>query len=186
MESPCFYFDEYVIDILQGIRTNERIFGMIATLDEGDDWHDKSKWIKPMPLLGITPYMEGVEDLYQQAVDFGGVKEVEFVTKAMNKWTASVETWIPDEKYQACQADFTEKDLYGQECFGGLDLAQAEDINAFSLFFPENRNRPHRILTWAWCPEDTVRIRARKESTSYDQWIKEGWIETMPGPVTDG
>ena len=45
---------EFMIDMLEGVVENDSLFGLIYTLDEGDDYHDRSVWPKVNPNLGVT------------------------------------------------------------------------------------------------------------------------------------
>jgi len=41
------------------------------------------------------------------------------------------------------------------------------------------------VIPYFWIPEDTAQERTKKAKVNYMTWIKQGYIETTPGNVTD-
>lgn len=41
------------------------------------------------------------------------------------------------------------------------------------------------VLSWFWCPEEGIRIRARKDRMPYDVWAREGWLIATEGDAVD-
>lgn len=39
---------------------------------------------------------------------------------------------------------------------------------------------------WYWMPEKSVAERTRKDKKPYDLWVRQGWIEAIPGRAVDG
>ena len=52
--SVCWAEHEYTEKVLQGVVDDDRRFGYMATLDDGDDWTDEAVWVKANPSLGVT------------------------------------------------------------------------------------------------------------------------------------
>ena len=50
----CYEYRQTCLDILHGLKENDSQFAAIFTLDEEDDWKDRSVWVKANPSLGIT------------------------------------------------------------------------------------------------------------------------------------
>ncbi|EDQ2572295.1 terminase large subunit, partial [Salmonella enterica subsp. enterica serovar Hadar] len=64
LESPCYDKDKEIKEALSGIIQNERLFGLIYELDEGDDWTDPRNLIKANPNLDVSvKYSDLVEQL---------------------------------------------------------------------------------------------------------------------------
>lgn len=179
--SPCYKFREVCINILDGVLTDETLFTIIYTLDDGDDWENPNVWIKPNPSLGLTPYQEYMDEAYVRAKNEGMVAEIQFKTKNLNIWTNTGSTWIPDDVYMDCYDNFTEEDLLGQECYGGLDLASERDIAAYVLYFPEQK----RFLEYYFCPQAKIDDRGRGDGVDYVQWAADGWIIPTEGDWID-
>jgi phage terminase large subunit-like protein len=53
-DSYCFQLRDYACKVLDGIVEDDAFFGVIYTLDEGDDWRDEATWIKANPNLGVS------------------------------------------------------------------------------------------------------------------------------------
>jgi phage terminase large subunit-like protein len=74
---------------------------------------------------------------------------------------------------------------------GGLDLSSRIDLSAFVLYFPpvqtesEGGKRPAHVLSYFWCPEDTIRERSEKDKVPYEVWRRQGYLEATPGNVID-
>ena len=186
IQGPCYQYRKVVSDILAGTKQDDSTFGIIFTLDEGDDWEDESNWIKANPSIGITPTWEGLRTEYTKAINEGASAEVNFKTKNLNVWTTVSDTWVQDHKWMACASTFSESDLIGRDCYGGLDLAKTRDLTAFVLLFPPtNETEKFKSLHWFWCPEDNAKERAKKDGVPYLDWAKQGLLDLTPGDVVD-
>jgi phage terminase large subunit-like protein len=76
------------------------------------------------------------------------------------------------------------EELYGRECYGGLDLSSTSDITAFVLVFPPRaEGEKYVFLPYFWLPEDTLDLRCRRDHVPYDVWEREGFINTTEGNV---
>ena len=180
---PCYAEErKLAIDVLTGIKEDDRLFTVIFTLDEDDDWKDSKNWIKSNPNIGITPTWEFMETQFTQAMNQGVSKEVQFKTKNLNIWTDSSMAWINDEKWKACGDELP--NLKGRTCYGGLDLAATKDLNAFVLIFPpEKEGEKVWVKAWFWLPQET--IQNRKEIANYPQWERDGFIKSAGIAVTN-
>jgi phage terminase large subunit-like protein len=177
---PCYDFRSNMIEVLQGHRTDESLFGIIYTLDDGDDWTDSSLWLKSNPNLNVSVK----EDfLKQQCLDAQnrGSKRGAFLTKNMNVWVDSVDTWISEERWNECQRDFTLEDLKGLDCYAGLDLASTADINSLSLYFPDAINDSDCLINVFFSPKDTANRRQKDDKVPYLDWGKLGWMVLTDG-----
>lgn len=184
--SPCYHLRKVAADVLRGIKQDEAFFPLIFSLDEEDDWQDKTVWGKANPNLGQTPYWSYMEDQYNKAINEGATKQVQFQTKNLNVWTNSYSTWIRDDIWMQCKADYSEKDLAGLKCYGGLDLASTRDLTAFVLFLPpQDKLVRGRFLFYFFCPEDNIRERSIRDGVPYLQWFQDGYIIPTSGDVFD-
>lgn len=83
-----------------------------------------------------------------------------------------------------------ESDLYGRECFGGLDLGSVSDLTAFALIFPKRLDGVEEegfdLLFRFWTPEDNLDALNKRTADAAEKiWVKQGWLYTTPGNVTD-
>lgn len=181
-EYPCYSnLRKSCIDVLRGIKTDETLLALIYELDEGDDWADEKNWGKANPMLGVNVKLSFLQERFIKAKNEGSSKEVDFKTKNLNVWTDAAETWIPDDKWMACEGEYPELD--GMECYGGLDLAATRDITAFVLRFRVD-GKDYRKY-WFFIPEDRVKYKSHRDDHKYKNWVRDGWMIATPGDVVD-
>jgi phage terminase large subunit-like protein len=181
-QSPCYQLRTTVTEVLQDIKQNEALFGVIFTLDEEDNWQDETNWIKSNPCLGAALDIEALREEFIGAVNTPSM-QVGFLTKNLNIWTDASEVWITDDAWKKCRADIDWPSLAGQRCFGGLDLSSKLDITCLILLFKQGNK--HLLKPYFWIPEDTARERSKRDGVDYLTWIKQGYIEVTPGNVVD-
>ena len=171
---PCYSEErKLAIEVLKGVKTDDSLFTVIYTLDEGDDWKDPKVWIKSNPNIGITPTFEYMQEQCDQAINKGVSKEVQFKTKNLNVWTDSSMAFISDDVWMKCNSELP--DLKGRECYAGLDLASVSDMNAFVLIFPPlTEDEPIWVKPFFWIPEST--IERKNEIGNFKQWERDGFI----------
>lgn len=185
-QSPCAQFEKRCKDILRGTISNENILPWIYDLDEDDDWHDRKNWAKANPNLGVSLSTEFLESQYDDAVTMGADKEVNFLTKNLNKWVNAKVTFIKDATYKANMGNVDYEALKGKTAYGGLDLASIDDTTAYCLYFPEQEGLEKAVaLWWVFMPNENIRDRVSRDGVPYLDWVREGWITTTPGNVTD-
>lgn len=180
-EAPCYRYRKTCIDILRGIKHDESLFAIIFTKDEEDEWDDPNTWAKSNPNIGTSVE---IEDLAASCLEAKNNPDLlnNFLTKNLNIWTDSLKAWIPDDVWMQCSGNYTENDLIGRECYGGLDLAATSDFNALVLFFPETDGKK-KILSYFWLPEDSV--KKRDHIADYSGWVRGGHVSLTDGNVVD-
>lgn len=182
--SPCYRQRRYVQDVLSGTLPNDdSLFGIIYTIDEEDDWRDESSWAKANPNLGVSVDIDFLRDELRQAL-VSGSKEVNFKTKYLDVWTDAAVAWINDDKFAASGSEFDPSDLYGQECYAGLDLSKTNDMSALTLLFPE-LDGSFKCLYYFWLPKDKLKDRNSRNYEQYLKWNKRGLIEFTEGETID-
>jgi len=182
-EYPCFSaLRKTSIEILKGIKVDESLLTLIYELDEEDDWHDDTTWIKSNPNLGVSVKMDFLQNRFLKAMNEGGTKEVDFRTKNLNQWTDSADTWIPDQVFMMGADPLP--DLSGRVCYMGMDLASVNDMNCLSWFFPPIGTAPAFVILQYFIPEETLKQRT-KDGADHYRWVQQGWLTVTPGNVTD-
>ena len=170
---------------LSGVIQDDSFFGIIFTLDEGDDWQDESVWIKANPNLGISKKIDDMRRLAKQAKEIPS-KLFAFLRLHLNIWTQSETKWVPLEHWQACGKAVDAAGLRGRTCYGGLDLSSTSDITAFLLVFPpQAAGDDFQVLCHFWIPEEAMIERSRRDRVPYDAWVRQGYIMATPGNVID-
>jgi phage terminase large subunit-like protein len=176
--SPCYDYRAMIVEILKGVKQQDNIFGIIYTLDEGDDWDNPEIWYKSNPNLDVSVNRSFLEDELKECKNRESAV-INFKTKNLNVWTDQAKGWIPDETWMKCAGKIDINELKGQVCYGGLDLAASVDINALALYFPIAK----KALFWFWIPEE--KVKQREDRVDYRLWHKLGVINITEGAVID-
>lgn len=177
---PCYKYRDYCIQILNAEVKDDRTFVIIYTLDEEDDWTNPAVWVKANPNLGVSVYHGFLESQLTEAMQ-QPEKEVEFKTKNLNVWCDSAVTWIPDHIWNGKQVIYDESKLYG--CYAGLDLARKNDFSAMCMKFFDGDI--YRNIYRYWMPQDAIDNRKDGAGDAIRQWVRNGYIQTCTGDVTD-
>lgn len=184
--SLCFDLHDYTEKVLQEVVQDDAFFGLIYTLDEGDDWSNERNWVKANPNMGVSKKWD---DMRRKAVM---AKEMpttlsSFLRRELNVWVQGSQKWMNLEKWKLCgQTTFDPASLTGRTCYGGLDLSSSLDVTAFALVFPPlEPGEPYKVLLRAWIPEENMRLRSRRDKVPYDAWVRAELLTTTPGDVID-
>ena len=189
--SVCYEKHEYSRKVLEGWKDgsfeDDTWFGIIFTLDEGDDWRDESVWIKANPNLGVS---KNLDDLQMKAKRAGQMSAAlnNFLRRELNVWVQGDFKWMNMDMWRACGGDVPALDmpqwLSGETAYAGLDLSSTSDITAFLMVFPAEDDYIDVIARF-WIPEDNMLIRTRDDGVHYQQWVEQGYIEATPGNTID-
>lgn len=178
--SICWEVWDYARKVRDGIITDAHFLPVIYELGEKEDWQDKSVWQRVNPNYGISISSEYLEEAYQRARELPSYENT-FRNLHLNQWVEQACRWFAMDKWDACRHLID--DLYGADCYGGLDMSATTDLTAFSLVFRVD----NRVLVkvWFWVPEESAYERERRDRVPYRQWINEGWIRATPGLSVD-
>lgn len=178
---PCYQFRNVVTQILEGTVINETVFGCIWTLDDVEEMHDPTKWVKANPNIGKTPRMEMMQSFYQNALTEGSSAMVEFQTKNLNIWVDAASVWIPIEVLKSCIRPIYSDSLVGQRCYIGLDLSSKIDLTAVCYYFPDLKYFRVKF----YCPKEKISAGRRVDGVDYLDFMKSGNLVATPGNVID-
>jgi len=183
-EAPCFRVERAnAVQVLKGQRTQDNLFAMIFTLNEGDDWQDEKVWKKANPNLGSTPTVQYLRDQVKDAMNKGASTRVQVLTKNFNIWMDAPKVWIPEEQIKAVCRPIDISEFYDKDIYLGLDLSATTDLTALALFIPGDENQPARLKVLYWLPENTV--EKRNDVAPYREWSEQGHINLTAGNVVD-
>jgi phage terminase large subunit-like protein len=175
---PCYSFRKSLTEILEGTMHDESLFGVIYTLDEGDDFKDESVWIKSNPNLSVSVFPEFLKSQLTDALNRSS-KLAPFLTKNMNMWVDSSQAWISTDKWRACVHDFNEDDLTAYPCWIGLDLASVKDICALVVMWDAGDKKYFR--EWFFAPLNSAKLRGQVDGVDYELWASEGHLILTDG-----
>lgn len=127
-----FYEDMQLLEaMLSGeAEDNPRWFGLLYSLDPGDDWREPSTWAKANPMHGISVFEEAIAQRAEEAKHKPAALN-EFLCKTLNIYVSANSAWV-DRDYWDSQKCSNVANL-GREpeaVFIGFDLAAVRDLNA--------------------------------------------------------
>jgi phage terminase large subunit-like protein len=136
------------------------------------------------PSMGHTIDPEEIRADYERS-KFKLENLANFKMYRLNIWQQSSNPWIDQTAWKKCAASFTEEDLLGRVCYGGLDLSLKWDTTAFVLLFPweEEGEGVFRLWPYFFLPEVSAKDSGGK--VSWYDWQKNGYIKITEGNATD-
>ena len=181
---PCYEQHLKSKRILNGLQSQDDFFCVIYALDETDDWHNPKTWKKANPSLDAIIAPDIIKSDIENA-ELTPHKLPELKAKTFGIWGGGGErSWMPIEVWQKnAHIPVDWQAFKGAECFGGLDLAQVDDICAFSLLFIKEGKFYYRHRFYI--PEETVAARYRKENVNFPAWVEAGIVTATPGATVD-
>lgn len=184
-QSLCYQWHDYVEKVLAGILEDDSVFGVIYTIDEGDDWGDESTWFKANPNLGISKKLENMRDLAARAREMPSQLNA-FLTKHLNVWVSGETRWMNPDKWRACNTAVSIEQLRGRKCYGGLDLSTTTDVSALIWVFEPLPNKDvYPVLCRFFIPGENIPERVRRDRVPFDAWVRAGYVTATPGNVID-
>lgn len=184
VSGPCYMHQVELQKILEGTIENDQRFGIIFTIDEGDDWTSEEALIKANPNYGISIDPEFLKIQQRDAVA-DPRKQNTFKTKHLNIWVAAASPWINlYNLQQAGDQTLTLESFAGEECVAGLDLASTTDIaSKVAVFRREIDGQDHYYaISRNYVPEAAVR---KPENAHYQGWVNAGHLIETPGNMID-
>ena len=179
----CYEQRTHVTKILERIVEDESFFGIIFTIDDGDDWADPACWAKANPNYGVSVLADDMESACRKALSMPSAVG-NFLTKRLNVWVNADSAWMDMRAWDVCaNRDLRIEDFYGQRCYVALDLASKVDIAAkIRLFPPSGDRRKWAIFGTYYLPERAVE---NAHNSQYDGWRRSGLLSVTDGEVTD-
>lgn len=178
--SPCYEMRNTCIDILAGVKQDDTQAMFIYELDENDQWDDPSNYQKSNPNLNVTIDPVDITAEVNRAKNNEGTK-AEVMTKTLNIWLQSAETWIGADIVNRNTSIVDLKDYSGMTCYIGVDLAAVSDLTAISCLIPTTDK--FIFKTWYFLPFES--LKSGVNSTAYQRYKRNGMLDVTPGNVTD-
>jgi phage terminase large subunit-like protein len=178
----CYERRTHLTKVLGGQIKDESLFGIVYTIDDGDDPHDPANWAKANPnwLKSVLP--DDMESASRKGAAMPSAM-ANFLTKRLNVWVSADSAWMEMPAWDRC-ADLTlsEERIKHLPCFTGLDLASKVDVAArIKVFYDASEGR-YYVKSSFYLPERAV---DQAGNSQYDGWRRSGWLTVTPGEVTD-
>lgn len=176
----CYEIRTFVTKLLDGVFEDDSQFGIIYTIDDGDDWTTEEALIKANPNWGVSVKPDVLLPLQAKAMQLPSAVN-NFLTKHLNVWVSADAAWMDMRAWDRCaNHGLTLDDFEGEECIAGLDLATKTDIAALVLLFKKDGR--YYLFGRYYLPEDTVET---SPNSQYSGWVRSGRLVQTPGAITD-
>lgn len=125
-----FYEDMTMLQtMLTGEATdNPHWFGLLYSLDPGDDWRNPATWAKANPMHGISVFEDAIAQRAEEAKHKPAALN-EFLCKTLNLYVSANSAWIDRAYWDDDRCKLGEK-REPEAVFMGFDLAATRDLNA--------------------------------------------------------
>jgi phage terminase large subunit-like protein len=174
---PCYEKRRDIIRILERQVEDERTFGVIYGLNEGDAWDDPASLIKANPNYGISVFADFLLAQLAQAKRSAS-KQNAYRTKHLNEWVGARTVWMNMLAWQRQKRSITIEEMRGVPCWMGIDLASKKDVAALVLLF--ERGQESFVIPRFYVPEAAV-----EENDRYRNFATSGDVIVTPGAQTD-
>ncbi len=177
----CYEQRNYVCKVLQGVVEDDTYFGIIYSIDDGDDWTDEQVWAKANPNLGVSVSLEDLRAKCRKAMETPSAVG-NFLTKHLNVWVNADSAWMDMRAWDRCaDPELRLADFEGQDSWEGLDLASKVDINSHLRVF-ERADGKICIFDTHWLPERAV---DESKNSQYEGWARRELLRVTDGEVVD-
>jgi phage terminase large subunit-like protein len=170
----------YVLNILKGTIVDESFFGIVYTIDDGDDWTEESTWRKANPNYGVSVEAENLAAMCRKAMQ-SPASQAAFLTKHLNVWIQTDQALYDMRAWEKCaDAKINIEDFAGKPCRIAVDLATKIDVAAVIVLFDDGE----RVVAFPrfYVPEAAIE---ETRNASYRAWQIEGHLIDTPGDVID-
>lgn len=173
----------YVEKLARGSIKDPSWYGVVFAAGKDDDPFVESTWRKANPGYGVSPTRRYMSSRAKQAknspVDLASFQRLHLGLRTKQEYRY-LELGAWDRNASIIDASR----LAGRKCWGGLDLGSTSDLTALVWVFPTDEGA-YEILTRAWTPADNVATLDDRTAHAASLWVKQGWLSTTPGNVTD-
>lgn len=123
----CYEIREDLVQILEGRATDDTFWGVIYTIDEGDDWRDETAWARANPNLDVSVNRATLRALAKKAERRPAARNA-FLTKHLDVWVSVNAALFDPEAWSACgDPNLAAEDWSDEPCIVAADLAGKND-----------------------------------------------------------
>ena len=179
-----FFEDMQMLEnMLTGEATdNPRWFGLLYSLDLGDDWRDSKTWAKANPMHGISVYEDAIVERAEQAKHKPAALN-EFLCKTLNIYVSANSAWL-DRAFWDDERTLIKIEREPESVYIGFDLAATRDLNAvctLKRFADDDYEAEFKFFL----PEDGLELIPKHYSDIFRVAVNSGILHITEGNVMD-
>lgn len=158
-----------------------RWFGLLYSVDPGDEWSDPEVWGKANPMLGVSVTTEAIQHMADEAKSKPASLN-EFLCKQLNIYVSANAAWVDRRFWDESVAPLpTDKP---EATFIGFDLAHSRDLNAVVTLHRYAEEDLYARFKF-FLPEESMELIPNHYKPIFSQAVASGILHLTPGNVTD-
>lgn len=180
LAGPCKESHDELAKVLSGAMENDRLFGIIYTIDKADNWQDYKNWKKANPNYGVSLTADFIQQQYQTAIQSPSKRNI-ILCKHLNLWLSVNVAWMDMPALEKCSdLKLVIDAMRGKRCVGGLDLSSKIDLSALVLVFWDEK----KIYVFGkyYSCRGTV---DKPENSHFQTWEHQGLLTVTDGERID-
>lgn len=184
VEGPCYALQERAQKVLNGSLPDERVFAIIYTIDQDDDWTTEAALRKANPNYDVSVSGEYLKDRLRVALNEPREQNV-FKTKHLNIWCQSRSPWMNMEWWhRQADASLSPMAFVGERCWLAFDLANRVDLVSTALIFRREEDGQAHFYYFGrhYAPEAAVQ---EPDKRHYQGWVADGHLIATEGNDCD-
>lgn len=179
--SVCWRQHTYALRVRDNEIKDPRFLPVVYAAHEDEDWTSPEVWKKANPNYGISLRSDFLEEQCRKAQENPNFENT-FRRLHLSQWTTQKDRFITISKWRRLRGNIDNLD--GRVCYGGLDISSKKDITAFVLAFPRE-DGGFDVRGKYFIPEGQIESIEKTDKVPYSQWVREGHVVAIPGPVID-
>jgi phage terminase large subunit-like protein len=182
ISGPCYQHQVELQKILEGTIENDQRFGIIFTIDDGDDWTSEQALRKANPNFGVSVDSEFLLIQQRDAIADPRKQNV-FKTKHLDVWVAAASPWLNLHNLQQCgNSLLTPEAGHWDGAVLGADLASKQDIASLVALCwrGDGDEREYYAFSRNYVPEAALE---KPENAHYQAWVNSGHLIATPGSM---
>lgn len=180
----CYEVRTMVREVLAKTVEDETQFGIIYTIDEGDDWKTEAALIKANPNWGVSVMPKMVLPLQLKAITLASAAN-NFKTKHLDVWCQAGAAWMDMTAWAKGERTVDLDDFEGRPCVIGLDLGAKNDLTAKVYVFKtegEDGRPRYQVFSRLYLPQTAI---DKGTVSQYSGWADTSVIQVTGGAMTD-
>ena len=178
-----FYEDlNHLRNVLRGAaEDNYRWFGLLYSIDAGDEWSNEETWGKANPMLGVSVTAEHIRHMAQEA-QAKPASLNEFLCKQLNIYVSANSAWV-DRRYWDDAVSTMPEDK-PESTFIAFDLAYSRDLNAVCTLHRYAEEKFFAEFQF-FLPIESLDLIPNHYKSIFSQAHQSGILRLTQGNVTD-
>lgn len=181
----CYERRTHVTKLLDGVIEDPAVFGVIYTIDDGDDPFQPTSWAKANPNWNKSVLPDDMEASARKAEAMPSALS-NFLTKRLNVWVSGESPWMDMRAWERCAApalrDLSAYAGQGIKVWAGLDLAQKKDFAALCMVFEHPTQQSWCVHTRLYLNELAIQESGNAHLSG---WARQGYVTVTDGDITD-